>query len=50
MKWRLNVLTVVAKGVLMAAIVVAGASIVRNVTDALMAAVGACGTGIAHLL
>jgi hypothetical protein len=49
-KWRLDVLTVVAKATLMAAIVVAGASIVRNVTDALMAAVGVCETGIAHLL
>jgi len=50
MQWRLNVLTIIAKGILMALVVVAGARIVRNVTAALIAAVGACQTVIAHLV
>jgi hypothetical protein len=50
MQWRLNVLTVIAKGIVMAMIVLGGASIVRNVTAALHAATGVCTTGIAHLL
>ena len=37
MQWRLNLLTVVAKGIIMAMIVLGGASIVRNVTAALQA-------------
>jgi len=48
--WRLNVLTVIAKGTLMAAIVLVGASVVHNVTDALMAVADAYQSGIAHLL
>jgi len=50
MEWRLNVMTIVAKGILMAVIVIAGASIVHNVTAALMAAAGDCVKGVAHLL
>jgi hypothetical protein len=50
MEWRLNVMTFVGKGILMAALVVAGASIVHNVTAALMAAAGVCEKGVAHLL
>ena len=50
MQWRLNVMTVVAKGILMGVLVLGGASIVCNVTAALHAVTGACETGIAHLL
>ena len=50
MQWRLNVLTIIAKAVVMAAIVVGGASIVHNVTTALHAMTGLCQTGITHLL
>jgi hypothetical protein len=50
MGWQFNVMTIVAKGVLMAAIVFVGASIVHNVTAALHAATIGCATGIAHLL
>ncbi len=49
MQWRLNVLTVVAKGVVMALLVLAGANIVHNVTAALTAVVGGCETVIARL-
>jgi hypothetical protein len=50
MEWRLNVMTIAARSILMALIVVAGANIVRNVTTALMAVAGICATGIGHLL
>jgi hypothetical protein len=40
MQWRLNVMTIAARSILMALIVVAGANIVRNVTTALMAVAG----------
>jgi hypothetical protein len=50
MQWRLNVMTVVAKGILMGLLVLGGASIVHNVTAALHAVTGACETGITHLL
>lgn len=46
MDWRLNAMSVVAKGVIMAAMVLAGAMIVRNVTLALTAMVGACGVHV----
>jgi|HubBroStandDraft_2_1064218.scaffolds.fasta_scaffold1704173_1 hypothetical protein len=38
MQWRLNAMTFIVKGILMAAIVFAGANVVRNVTAALHAA------------
>jgi hypothetical protein len=50
MRWQLNVMTIVAKGVLMAALVFAGANIVHNVTVALHAVTVGCATGLAHLL
>jgi hypothetical protein len=50
MGWRLRVMTIIARSILMALIVVAGASIVRNVTATLVAATGLCHAGIAHLL
>ena len=50
MRWQLNVMTVVAKVVLMAALVFAGAAIVRNVTAALHAVTVGCTAGIEHLL
>jgi len=50
MQWRLNVLTVLAKGIVMALLVLAGASIVCNVTAALMAVTGGCAKVIAHLV
>jgi hypothetical protein len=50
MEWRLNVMTIVAKGVIMATMVIAGANIVHNVTAALEAMTHGCETGIAHLL
>jgi hypothetical protein len=50
MELRLNVMTVIAKFVLMAVIVLAGTNIVRNVTVSLTSAVGACGAGLRHLL
>ena len=50
MDWRLNAMTIVAKGILMALIVLAGASIVRNVTATLTAVAGICEKGAAHLL
>jgi len=49
MQWRLNVLTVIAKGILMVLFIAAGASVVRNVTAALTGAVGVCETAITHL-
>jgi hypothetical protein len=50
MQWRLNALTIIAKGIVMALITVAGASIVRNVTAALMAVTAGCEKVIAHLV
>ncbi len=50
MQWRLNVMTLVAKGILMGLLILGGASIVRNVTVALHTVTGACETGITHLL
>jgi hypothetical protein len=47
MNWRLSAMTVVAKAVVMGALVLAGTSVVRNVTVALMTAVSACG-GVMH--
>jgi hypothetical protein len=44
------VLTIIAKGIIMALFVLAGASIVRNVTTALMAVAGGCEKVIAHLV
>jgi hypothetical protein len=49
MQWRLNLMTMVAKGIVMTLLVLAGASIVHNVTAALTAAVGGCETVIARL-
>jgi hypothetical protein len=49
MQWRLNVLTMLAKGIVMAMLVLAGASIVRNVTAALTSVVGGCETVVARL-
>lgn len=43
MDWRLNAMTIVAKGVIMAALVLAGASVVRNVTLAFTSVVMECG-------
>ena len=40
MQWRLNIMTIAARSMLMALIIVAGANIVRNVTTALVAVVG----------
>ena len=50
MEWRLHVLSIITKGILLALIVVAGASIVRNVTTALTAVVDGCETVIARLV
>ncbi len=50
MQWRLNVLTIIAKSIVMALFVLAGASIVRNVAAALMAAAGGCEKVTAHLV
>jgi hypothetical protein len=50
MQWRLNLLTMVAKGVVMALLILAGASIVRNVTAALTSMVGGCETVVARLV
>jgi len=50
MDWRLNAMTVIAKGLVMALLVFVGANIVHNVTAALMAAVGVCARGVTHLL
>jgi hypothetical protein len=49
MQWRLNAMTILAKGIIMALLVLAGASIVRNVTAALTAVVGGCETVVARL-
>jgi hypothetical protein len=46
MRWQLNAMTIIAKGILMAAIVFIGASVVRNVTAALHAATIGCTAGI----
>ena len=43
MDWRLNAMSLIARVVIMAALVVAGEVIVRNVTLALTAMVSACG-------
>jgi hypothetical protein len=50
MQWRLNLLTMVAKGIVMAVLIVAGASIVRNVTVALTSMVGGCEIVVARLV
>lgn len=47
MNRRLSAITVVAKGMILAALVLVGASVVHNVTVALMTAVSACG-GVMH--
>ena len=46
MQWRLNAMTFIVKGILMAAIVFAGANVVRNVTAALHAATIGCSASI----
>ncbi|HLB98819.1 MAG TPA: hypothetical protein VJK90_14200 [Acetobacteraceae bacterium] len=50
MQWRLNLLTMAAKGIVMALLIVAGASIVRNVTAALSSMVGGCEIVVARLV
>jgi hypothetical protein len=50
MQWRLNLLTMVARGVVMAVLILAGASIVRNVTSALTSMVGGCEMVVARLV
>ncbi len=50
MQWRLNALTILAKGIVMALLILAGASIVRNVTAALTSMVGGCETVVARLV
>jgi len=50
MQWRLNLLTMLAKGIVMALLILAGASIVRNVTAALTAVVGGCEIVVARLV
>jgi hypothetical protein len=50
MQWRLNLLTMVAKGIVMTLLVLAGASIVHNVTAALTALVGGCEIVVARLV
>jgi hypothetical protein len=50
MEWRLNILSVVARGIVMAVIIVGGAHIVRNVTTTLSAMEHVCISGIAHAL
>ncbi|HTC11391.1 MAG TPA: hypothetical protein VK726_21715 [Acetobacteraceae bacterium] len=47
MDWRLNAMTIVAKGVVMAALVLAGARVVHNVTVAFTSVVTGCG-GVVH--
>jgi hypothetical protein len=50
MQRRLNLLTMVAKGIVMALLILAGASIVRNVTAALTSMVGGCEMVVARLV
>ena len=50
MEWRLNALTVIARGIVMTLIIIAGASIVHNVTAALLAVTAVCEKAIAHLV
>jgi len=50
MQWRLNAMTILAKGIIMAVLVLAGASIVSNVTTALVSVTGVCEKGVTHLL
>jgi hypothetical protein len=50
MQWRLNAMTILARSIVMALLVLAGASIVRNVTTALQAVAGVCEKGVTHLL
>jgi hypothetical protein len=46
MDWRLNAMTLVAKGVIIGGLVLAGASVVRNVTVAFTHVVTACGGAV----